>query len=78
MLDADLGQLNIFAHIPVDVQFGTIQHYISPNEESDLLYFASDRNLDQLTIKLYDDRGLIIDLQGLDWQMILKLYYHED
>ena len=77
MIDAKLGQLNIFAHVPVSVPFGTIQHYNSNDQESDLLLFPADRNLDQLTIKLYDDRGLILDLQGLEWQMILKVYYHQ-
>jgi hypothetical protein len=76
MIDSALGQLNVFSHVPVSVPFGTIQHYISNDQESDLLLFPADRNLDQLTIKLYDDRGQIIDLQGLEWQMILKLYYH--
>jgi len=76
MLDPFLGQLNVFAHIPVDVGFGLVQHYISPDQDSDLILFPSDRNLDYLTIKLYDDRGKILDLQGLDWQMILKVFYH--
>lgn len=76
MIDANLGQLNVFAHVPISVAFGTIQHYISPDQESDLILFPADRNLDQMTIKLYDDRGKIINLQGLEWQMILKVYYH--
>jgi len=76
MIDSVLGQLNIFTHVPVMVPFGTLQHYASPDQDLDMLLFPADRNLDNLTIKLYDDRGKILDLQGLDWQMILKVFYH--
>lgn len=76
LIDALLGQLNIFAHIPVDVSFGRIQHYATSDEESDLIDFPSDRTLDSLSITLYNDRGQNIDLSGLDWQMILKVYFH--
>jgi hypothetical protein len=76
LIDAQLGQLNIFAHIPVDVPFGKIQHYLSYDQDLDMLLFPADRNLDYLTIKLFDDRGVIIDLQGLDYQFIIKIYYH--
>lgn len=76
LIDSALGQLNVFTHIPITVPFGTLQHYTSPDQDLDMLLFPSDRTLDNLTIKLYDDRGKILDLQGLDWQCILKVYYH--
>jgi hypothetical protein len=76
MIDSALGQLNVFAHIPVDVPFGSIQHYLTADQQSDLVKFPADRNLDYLTITLFDDRGINIDLQGLNWQMILKVYFH--
>jgi hypothetical protein len=76
MIDSALGQLNVFAHIPVSVPFGSIQHYLTNDQQSDLIKFPADRNLDYLTIILYDDRGLVVDLQGLNWQMILKIYFH--
>ena len=76
MIDAALGQLNIFAHIPVTVAFGNIQHYLTSDQESDMLDFPSDRNLDSLTIILYNDRGEVLNLEGLEWQMILKVYFH--
>jgi hypothetical protein len=76
LIDSQLGQLNIFAHVPVSVKFGAIQHYITADIESDMLLFPADRNLDYLTIKLFDDRGVLLDLQGLDYQFIIKIYYH--
>lgn len=76
LIDSALGQLNVYNNVQITVPFGTIQHYSSNDQDLDMILFPSDRNLDNLTIKLYDDRGRIIDLQGLDWQMILKVYYH--
>lgn len=76
LIDASLDQLNIFAHVPVDVPFGQIQHYLTSDQESDMIDFPSDRNLDSLTITLFNDRGEVIDLEGLNWQMILKVYFH--
>ena len=75
-IDAALGQLNVFAHIPVSVPFGQIQQYLTADQMSDTIKFVADRNLDYLSIALYDDRGLVIDLQGLEWSMHLKIYYH--
>ena len=76
LIDSALGQLNVFNNVQITVPFGTIQHYSSNDQDLDTILFPADRTLDNLTIKLYDDRGRIIDLQGLNWQMCLKIWFH--
>jgi hypothetical protein len=76
MIDSTLNQLAVFSSIQMTVPFGQYMHYISAEEQSDEVFFPSDRTIGEVDLILYNDRGQNIDLQGLDWSMIVKIYYH--
>jgi len=76
LIDPKLNQLAIFAHVQMISPFGTYNHYISPEERSDEIFFPSDRTLGEVDIALVNDQGVVIDLQGLEWNCIIKIYYH--
>jgi hypothetical protein len=75
-IDPVLSQLAIFNHIQVTEPFGQYVHYTSPEEASDEIFFVADQTLNEIDFALFNDRGRNIDLQGLDWNMIVKIYYH--
>jgi hypothetical protein len=76
MIDPVLNQLSVFNHIQIDVPFGTYQNYTSYEEQSDEVFFVSDQTLGEVDLRLFNDRGQLLNLQGLDWTMHLKIYYH--
>lgn len=76
MIDSGLNQIAVFSQIPMTVPFGSVNHYTSPEEQSDEIFFPSDRTIGEIDLTLYNDLGRIIDLHGLDWSMIIKIYYH--
>ena len=76
MIDSTLNQLAVFSSVQMTVPFGQFMHYISAEEQSDEVFFPSDRTIGEVDLILYNDRGQNVDLQGLDWSMILKIYYH--
>jgi hypothetical protein len=76
MIDSTLNQLAVFGCIQITVPFGQYTHYVSAEEQSDEVFFPSDRTIGEVDLSLYNDRGQNIDLQGLDWSMIVKIYYH--
>jgi len=76
MIDSTLNQLPVFGHVNMNVPFGQYLHYTTNEEQQDEVFFPSDRTIGEVDLSLYNDRGQIIDLQGLDWSMIAKIYYH--
>lgn len=76
MIDSELNQIAVFSQIPMTVPFGNVNHYTSPEEQSDEIFFPSDRTIGEIDLTLYNDMGRIIDLHGLEWSMIIKIYYH--
>lgn len=76
MIDSSLNQISVFSQIPMNVPWGNVNHYTSPEEQSDEIFFPSDRTIGEIDLTLYNDMGRIIDLHGLDWSMIIKIYYH--
>jgi hypothetical protein len=76
MIDSTLNQLAVFGHVNMTVPFGQYLHFTTNEEQQDEVFFPSDRTIGEVDLSLYNDRGQIIDLQGLDWSMIAKIYYH--
>lgn len=76
LIDASFNQLPVFGHINMTVPFGQYQHYTTQEEQSDEVFFPADRSIGELDIALYNDRGQLVNLQGLEWSMIVKIYYH--
>lgn len=67
-----------FSVVPVDVEWGQIVHYTSDHAELDSVDNAKNirgRNIQAIDLRLYNDRLELVDLKGLNWQVIFKIYY---
>ncbi len=68
-------EVPIVAMIPNDVPFGAVKHYETKHEQLDVINYESEVNLQSIDIKLFDGKGNLLDLQGEDCTIILKVYY---
>lgn len=78
LVDKLLQAVPVFGIVPITVPFGSIQTYETQHPELDDVEYPSFRegkNIQTIDIKVFDDRGRVVDLGGLDWRMILKVYY---
>lgn len=57
-----------------EVAFGETLHYIG--NEYDSVEFANGKNTSNFRCYLTDGNGVILDLNGLDFEMLLTIYYH--
>jgi hypothetical protein len=67
---AQSNNLNILATIPVYVAPFSIINYQNPNGFKTNLYI---NKLDQIQIRIIDNDGRLIDLNGINYQMLLQL-----
>ena len=68
----------VIAHVPLTVPFGFTEHYLTPHPElSDIEYpsIRAGSSLRTADILITDKYGNILDLGGLDVNIILKLYH---
>ena len=75
-IDANQRQeLPVFAVIPCDVPFGSIKHYETEHDDLDIVNYNSETDLQTIDIRLYDGRGTLLNFEGEDVNIILKIYY---
>jgi hypothetical protein len=67
--------ISSIAHIPVDVQYGEYIIFRPQVSELHSTVFSASKNISQIDLQVRDDDGEILDLQGGNWEMSLKLYY---
>lgn len=68
----------VIACVPLTSEFGGYTHYLSSHDILDEVQYASQRlgkNLQQIDIKIVDRDGNIVDLHGLEFEMVLKMFY---
>lgn len=75
LVDGDVENHDILAEIPVTAPWGSMNFYESQDDELDSINYDSVRNFDQITITLRDLNNDIIELNGGDVVVVLKLYY---
>lgn len=75
LVDGDVEQHPILAHIPVDKVWGAHVYYNSADDELDSINYKSPRNLDYIKIQVKDLYDNILELQGGEFNITLKLYY---
>ena len=63
----------IILPIPIDVEYGQIQQYESNDTDLNTKQFSRPQNVQNIDIKIYDDDLNIVDLQGQDIEVILKI-----
>jgi hypothetical protein len=77
MISPTLGALPVCAVIPVDQPFGDILHYTTQQEHLDDIHYisyASGKSLQELDLAVYDGDANLVDLQGLDWTIVIRAY----
>lgn len=77
LIDKTLSHVPVFAVIPITVGQGFVEEYSSPHPEIDDIEYKSPDgvNLQSFEMKVYTDKGRLLDLKGLDWQIVLKVYH---
>jgi hypothetical protein len=63
----------IIMPVPIDVEYGRIQQYESNDTELNTKQFSRPQNIQNIDIKIYDDDLNIVDLQGQDIEVVLKI-----
>jgi hypothetical protein len=69
---------DVLCIVPITSAFGANEQYISSHSEIDdvdSLSTHSGKNIQKMGIKLTDDDGDVVDLNGSDITMILKVYF---
>jgi hypothetical protein len=75
LIDSRINNLQSITTVPCDVPFGEVIHYETSEYEKDYIKAAGYLNLRELDIKLYNDYGEILNLQGEPFTMIIKAFY---
>ena len=61
---------SVLAAIPVSVPYGALQTY---QDQSGILLPCTARALSSLTIKLFDEQGSPLDIQGVEWACVITV-----
>ena len=68
------GQLvPIIMPVPISVEWGKVQQYESNDTELNTKRFARLQNLQNIDIKVYDDDLNVVDLNGADIEVVIKI-----
>jgi len=74
MVDSKSDLKNILTVVPVDVSYGAIQSYNSPEINSDRIVYNRLYDISSIDVKLLDCEMKVIDLQGLDIEIIFECF----
>ena len=75
MLTVDKGKINVFCDIAMDVPFGATKTLAEDETSLDFTEFDRRKNISTLDIKLLDEKNNVIDLNGLEWELVFRIYY---
>jgi hypothetical protein len=79
MISPTLPKLSVISVVPNDVTWGQICYYRSNEEALDAIYYPSQsngKNISYVDLKLVSIDGQPIDLNGLDWSILIKVHYN--
>lgn len=66
---------NVFTEIDIDVPFGGIAHRVlNDMDTSDSVTNAQPKNISSIDVQLLDENLQEVDLNGLDWEIVLKVF----
>lgn len=75
MSSSDKSHIKIFTEIPITVPYGGVEHRVLDILEStDEVTHSVPFNISSIDITLYDQDLNIVDLNGLDYQIVLKVF----
>lgn len=75
LVDGDVEIHDVIAEVPVNVPFSSRVYYESQDDELDSINYDSLRNFDSINISLRDINNNIIELNGGNLIIVLKIYY---
>jgi len=67
--------LSSIGHVPIESIFGEYQIYRCVVPEIESVAYNRPKSINSFDIQMRDDQGQILDTQGLNWEMTLKLFY---
>ena len=79
MISPTLPKMGIIAVVPNTANFGSITYYNSNEQKLDEIYYPSQihgKNLTSIDLQLRNIDGSYVDLNGLDWSILIKVYYN--
>ena len=68
----ELGAIN---NIPITVGFGCTEKYQQISDYTDSICYPRARNISTIDVKLYDQDLKLMNLGGLPFEMVLKIWY---
>jgi len=71
-------QFPMVINVPVDVAYGQIQHYESDDIQLNIKKYSIPQNIQLIDIKIIDIDGNVVDLNGADIEITLKVYSKDD
>lgn len=75
LVDGDVENHDIIAEVPVDAPYGSRVNYESRDDELDSINYDSVRNFDSIKVELVDINNNVIELNGGNVIIVLKIYY---
>ena len=61
--------------VPLDLGFGFTCHWQARDSVTNLFRYINPRNLNEISLALRDRYGMILDINGHDWSVVIKMYY---
>lgn len=75
MSSSDKSHIKVFTEIPITVNFGEVEHRVLSDMHSiDEVTHSVPFNISNMDVTLYDENLNIVDLNGLDFQIVLKVF----
>jgi hypothetical protein len=79
MISPTLPKMGIIVVVPNTAVYGGISYYNSNEQKLDEIYYPSQihgKNLTSIDLQLRNLDGAFVDLNGLDWSILIKVYYN--
>ena len=75
MICSEQLKQNVFCNVPITVPFGSTMSFEEDEQTSDFVVFHSRKNISMIEIKLLDEDNNVVDLNGLDWSLVFRVYH---
>ena len=74
MISSEKLKNSIWGSIPITVAYGETQVHEENSTGLDYCIYSNHKNISTLDLELLDENGNTLDLNGSDWNMILRVY----
>ena len=79
MISPTLPKMGVIVVVPNTSNFGSISYYNSNEQKLDEIYYPSQihgKNITSIDLQLRNLDASFVDLNGLDWSILIKVYYN--